>query len=119
MIDSVVRKNDRRYQVPVDVAVEEPGAGVVRKEPNRDNVPGITHTHDISNNRVVKIVGCITCAADHMEIVPVQMNRVLLWEATVISFTTFYLQSRTLTGPPTAAALAGMVSSTLLFASRR
>jgi hypothetical protein len=102
--------------VPVDVAVEEPGAGVVRKEPNRDFVPSITHTHDIPDNRVVEVVGGATSAADHMEIVPVQMNRVLLRGATAISLTTFYPQLRKLTGPP--AAPAGMVSSTLLFASR-
>jgi hypothetical protein len=102
--------------VPVDVAVEEPGPVVVGKEANRDIVPSITNTHDIPDNRVVEVVGCITGAADHIKVVPVQMKRVLLWEATAISLTIFYPQSRTLTGP--AMAPAGIVSSTLLFALR-
>jgi hypothetical protein len=102
--------------VPVDVAVEEPGPVVVGKEANRDIVPSITNIYNIPDNRVDEVVRCITSAADHMEGVPVQMNRVLLREATAISLTIFCPQSRTLTGPP--AAPAGMVSSTLLFASR-
>jgi hypothetical protein len=102
--------------MPVDVAVEEPGPVVVSKEANRDIVPSTTNSHDIPDNRVVVVVGCITSAADHIKVVPVQMKRVLLREATAISLTIFYPQPRTLTGPP--AAPPGMVSSTLLFASR-
>jgi hypothetical protein len=104
--------------VPVDVAVEEPGPVVVGNEANRDIVPSMTNIHDIPDNRVDVVVGCITSAADHIKVVPVQMKRVLLQEATAISLTIFYPQLRSLTGPPTAAAFAGMVSSTLLFASR-
>jgi hypothetical protein len=104
--------------VPVNVAVEEPGPVVVGKEANRDIVPSMTNTHDIPDNRVVVVVRFTTSAADHMKVVPVQMKRVLLREARAISLTIFYPQLRTLTGPPTAAAFAGMVSSTLLFASR-
>ena len=102
--------------MPVDVAVEEPGPVVVGKEANRNIVPGITNTHDIPDNRVVEVVRYITSAADHIEVVPVQMKGVLLPEATGISLAIFYPQSRTLTGP--AMALAGIVSSTLLFAWR-
>ena len=116
MIGNILRENYRHFQVPVDVAVEEPGPGVVRKEPNRDFVSSITNAHDIPDNGVVEIVGFTTGTADHMEVMPVQMNRVLSREVTAISSTTFHLQSRKLTGPP--AAPAGMVSSTLLFASR-
>jgi len=64
--------------VPVDVAMEEPGPVVVGKEANRDVIPSGTHIHDIPDNRVVKVVRRITSTADHMEIVPVQMKRVLL-----------------------------------------
>jgi hypothetical protein len=78
--------------VPVDVAVEEPRARVVRKEPNCDHIPSVTHTYDISDNRVVKVVGGVTSAADHMEAVPVQMDRVLLREATAINLTLFQKQ---------------------------
>jgi hypothetical protein len=73
--------------VPVDVAVEEPGPVVVGEEANRDIVPTYTNTHDIPDNRVVVVVDCTTGAADHMEVVPVQMKRVLLQKATTISLT--------------------------------
>ena len=79
--------------MPVDVAVEEPGPVVVGKEANRDIVPSMTNTHDIPNNRVVVVVGFTTSAADHMKVVPMQMNRVLLWKVTAVSLMTFYLQS--------------------------
>lgn len=76
--------------MPVDVAVKEPGPVVVGEEANRDIVPSITNTHDIPDNRVVEVVGCITSAADHIEVVPMQMNRVLLREVTAITLTIFY-----------------------------
>jgi hypothetical protein len=73
--------------VPVDVAVEEPRAGVVGIEANCDFIPKVSNTHDIPDNRVDKIVGRVTSAADHMEVVPVQMNRMLL--ARAINSTSF------------------------------
>lgn len=76
--------------MPVDVAVKEPGPEVVRGESNRDIVPSITNTHDIPDNRVVEVVGCVTSAADYMEVVPMQMNRVLLQEVTAITLMIFY-----------------------------
>jgi len=66
--------------VPVDVAVEEPRAGVIGKEADCDNIPGVTHTHNIPDNGVVEIVRRVTSATDDMEVVPVQMNRMLLRE---------------------------------------
>jgi hypothetical protein len=98
------------------VTVEEPGPVVVGKEANRDVVPITTNIHNIPDNRVVKVVGRVTSAADHIKVVSVQMKRVLLQETTAISLTIFYPQSRTLTG--LSAAPPGMDSSTLLFASR-
>jgi hypothetical protein len=86
-------ENDWRIQVPVDVAVEEPGARVVGKEPNCDYIPGVTHTYDIPDNGVVKIVGGVASAANYMEAVPVQMNRMLLREATAINITLSWQQS--------------------------
>jgi hypothetical protein len=77
--------------VPVDVAVEEPGAKVVGKEANCDSIPSGADTNNIPDNRVVKVVGRVTSAADHMEVVPVQMNRMLLREATAINLTLFYI----------------------------
>ena len=66
--------------MPVDVAVEEPGSVVVRKEANRDIVPvgTIANAHNISDNRVSVVVDFTPSAADHMKGVPVQVNRVLL-----------------------------------------
>jgi hypothetical protein len=50
------RKDHERAQVPVNVAVEEPGAGVVSKEPDRDNVASVAHAHDIADDRVIEVV---------------------------------------------------------------
>ena len=75
--------------MPVDVAVEEPRARVVGKEANCDFIPSNTYTHDIPNNRIIKVVGRVPSAADHMEVVSVQMNRMLLREATAIKLTSY------------------------------
>jgi len=80
--------------VPVDVTVEEPRAGVVGKETNRDNIASVTNTHDIPYDRVVKVVGRITSATDHMEVVPVQMNRMLLKQITAINLTVIQTANR-------------------------
>ena len=71
--------------MPVDVAVEEPRAGVIGKEANCDNIPSVTHIHNIAENWVVKIVRRVTSATDNVEAVPVQMNRMLLREEIAIS----------------------------------
>jgi hypothetical protein len=71
--------------MPVNVAVEEPRAGIVGEETNRDIIPSVTNTHDIPNNRVVKVVGRATGAADHMEVVAMQMNRMLSKDTIVIN----------------------------------
>ena len=102
--------------MPVDVAVEEPRAGVIGKETNCDDIPSVTHIHNIPNNGVVEIVRRATSATHDMEVVPVQMNRMLSREVIAINFTMLYCNSKTLTGPPMTPA--GMVSSTLLLRSR-
>jgi hypothetical protein len=71
--------------VPVDVAVEEPRAGIVGDETNRDIIPSETNTHDIPNNRVVKVVGRVTSATDYVEAVAMQMNRMLSKGAMIIN----------------------------------
>jgi hypothetical protein len=78
--------------VPVDVAVEEPRAGVIGKESNCDNIPSGTHTHNIPDNGVVEIVRWVTSATDDVEVVPVQMNRMLLRETIAINFDDDLLQ---------------------------
>ena len=102
--------------MPVNVAVEEPRAGIVGDETNCDIIPSETDTHDIPNNGVVKVVGCVTSAADHIEVVTMQMDRMLSKDAMIINLVVFNHSPRTLTGPPTAPP--GIVSSTLLFGSR-
>ena len=72
--------------MPVNVAVEEPRAGIVGDESNSDIIPSATNTHDIPNNRVVKVVGRVTSAADHIEVVAMQMNRMLSNDAMIIDF---------------------------------
>ena len=71
--------------MPVNVAVEEPRAGIVGKETNRDIIPSVTNTHDITKNRVVKVVRRVTSAADHIEVVTMQMNRMLSKDAMVVN----------------------------------
>ena len=94
--------------MPVDVTVEKPRARSYRytvfgKEANCDSIPSVTHIHNIPDNGVV-------------EIVPVQMNRMLLREIIAINLTMFYSNSKPLTGPPMTPV--GMISSTLLLRSR-
>ena len=96
--------------------MEEPRSRVIGKEANCDNIPGVTHIHNIPDNGVVEIVRRVTSAADDVEVVPVQMNRMLLREVISINLTMFYRDSKILTGPPMTPA--GMVSSTLLLGSR-
>jgi hypothetical protein len=79
--------------VPVNVAVEEPWAGIVGDETNCDIIPSVTNTHDIPNNGVVKVVRCVTSAADHIEAVAMQMNRMLSKDAMIINFALFSPQS--------------------------
>jgi hypothetical protein len=71
--------------VPVDVAVEEPRAGIIGDETNRDIIPSESNIHDIPGNRVVKVVGRVTSAADHIEVVAMQMNGMLSKDAMIIN----------------------------------
>ena len=75
--------------MPVNVAVEEPRASIVGGETNRDIIPNSTNAHDITNNRVVKVVGRVTSAAHHMEVISMQMNRMLSKDAMIIDFALF------------------------------
>jgi hypothetical protein len=82
--------------VPVDVAVEEPRARVIGEEANCDDIPCVTHVHNIPNNGVVEIVRRATGATDDVEVVPVQMNGVLLREAISINLMMFFTAIRKL-----------------------
>ena len=69
--------NHVRSQVPIDVAVEEPGTGVVGEEPDRDIVARVADAHDVADDGVYKVVRRIASATDDGEGMSVQMNGVL------------------------------------------
>jgi len=73
--------------------MEEPRSRIVREEPDSDLIiTTITNRHDISDNRVVPVVGRTIGAADYMKSVPVQMDRVLFMEVTGFNFTILELR---------------------------
>ena len=45
-----------RAQVPVNVAVEEPRARVVREKPDRDIITCVADAHDVADDGVLKVV---------------------------------------------------------------
>jgi hypothetical protein len=54
--------------VPVDVTVEEPWSRVVSEEPNSDYVVGAcSNAHDIANDGVDEVIGCVASAANYVE----------------------------------------------------
>jgi hypothetical protein len=59
--------NHGRVQVPINVAVEEPRARVVGEEPDRDTIALNADTHDVADDRVVKVVRRIPSTADYGE----------------------------------------------------
>jgi hypothetical protein len=95
--------------------MEEPRTRIVSKEPDCDVIASIADAHNIPNDGVIEVVRGVASATDHMEIVSMQMNRVLSGSSIQDRHTCTY-NPRKLTGPPTAPP--GIVSSTLLFGSR-
>jgi hypothetical protein len=67
-----------RVQVPINVTVEEPRAGVVSEEPDCHIVASVADAHDVANDRVFEIVRRITSTAHYGERVSMQVNRMLL-----------------------------------------
>jgi hypothetical protein len=63
--------------VPINVAVEEPRARIVREESDRHVVARVTHAHNVADDRIVIVVSRISSAADDVEGMPVQVDRVL------------------------------------------
>ena len=55
--------------MPVDVAMEEPRAGVVSGEAEDNFLPSVTRGDDITDDGVVPVVGVTTGAADNPEVV--------------------------------------------------
>lgn len=57
--------------------MEEPWAGIVREESDRDIVARFTHAYDVADDGVLIVVSRLSSAADDVEGVPVQVDRVL------------------------------------------
>jgi hypothetical protein len=57
--------------------MEEPRTRIVREEPDCDVIASIADGHNIPNDGVDEVVRGVASATDHMEIVSMQMNRVL------------------------------------------
>ena len=102
--------------MPVDVAVKEPRTWVVSEEPNRDIVCVTADAHDVTDHRIDIIVGRVTSAADNVECVSVQVDRMLVNHKPSTPPGIGHARLSALTGPP--AIFPGIVISTLLFLSR-
>ena len=63
--------------MPINVAVEEPGSGIVRSETDSDVICNCSDIHDIAANGVIVIVLVTTCNSDDVEVVSVKMHRML------------------------------------------
>jgi hypothetical protein len=129
-------KHDVRIQVPVDVAVKEPWAGVVGKESDGYKVrSACANAHDIADDRVDKVVACTSSTPNHVEGMLARDNismRAGGWgiymdlrragesDANIVRGVSMPKSEQNkepiLTGPATTRA--GIVSSTLLLASR-
>ena len=63
--------------MPIDVTVEEPRARIVSEESDCDIISCFPDAHDIADDGVFKVINLALGAADDMEGVSVQVNRVL------------------------------------------
>jgi hypothetical protein len=63
--------------MPINVAVEEPRARIVSFESDRDVIARVPDAHDIAFDGVVEVISGVAGAADDVEGVSVQVNRVL------------------------------------------
>jgi hypothetical protein len=66
------------FQVPIDVAVQEPRTRIVSEESERHIIPCISHAHDVADDWVVIVVSRTSSTADHVEVAPMQVDRVLV-----------------------------------------
>ena len=63
--------------MPIDVAVEEPRAGIISEESDRDVIARVPDAHDIAFDGIVEVISAAAGAPDDVEGVSVQVNRVL------------------------------------------
>ena len=69
---------DSLGQVPIDVAVKEPRPRVVGLEPDRDIIVRVAEADNVAHDGVVVVVRRASRAADDVEDVSVQVDRVLI-----------------------------------------
>jgi hypothetical protein len=63
------------------MAVEEPRTRVVSLKPDRDIIVRVTDADDVAHDGVVEVVGRVSRAADDVEDMSMQMERVLIKNA--------------------------------------
>lgn len=63
--------------MPINVAVEEPRARVVSEESDRNVIARVPDAHNIADDGIVEVISFAVGAADDVEGVSVQVNRVL------------------------------------------
>jgi hypothetical protein len=68
--------------VPINVAVEEPRARVVREEPDRDIIAAgvVADGHDVAEDRVQKVVRGVASTAYNSKRMSMQVNGMLFGE---------------------------------------
>ncbi len=66
--------------MPIDVAVEQPRARVVREKPDGDIITGVADAHDVAEDRVRIVVCGVTSTAHHSKRMSMQVNGMLFGE---------------------------------------
>ena len=76
---NVFSKHDRQTEdeMPINMAMHNPRASIVRTEPNGDVVPSDSEADNIALNGVGEVVGAAAGTADDAEGMTVQMDGVL------------------------------------------
>ena len=70
LVDTLSENNSETgFQMPVDVAVEEPGSGVVSGETDGNIVASATSVDNITNDRVNVVGSSLTGTANNVEVV--------------------------------------------------
>jgi hypothetical protein len=93
---------DSLLQVPIDVAVHEPWTGVVSLEPDRNIIIRAAEAYNVAYDGVYIVVLRGACAADDVEVMPMQVDGVLIKKcrSTAISILGTVVVDCKLTGPP-------------------
>ena len=63
--------------MPVDMAMEEPRARIIGKEPNRDVITPLTSAGNVPANGINEVILCFSSWLYNIESMPVKMERML------------------------------------------